>query len=67
LQLDDELLEQQQAAYAVAGVDESEPAHAAKKRKNADGHDEDVSSLPIPLRNVILFGLHKERSPQTNG
>ena len=33
LQLDDALLEQQRAAYAVQGVDESEPAQAGKKRK----------------------------------
>ena len=32
-QLDDALLEQQRAAYAVKGVDESEPAQAGKKRK----------------------------------
>ncbi|KAL6717974.1 hypothetical protein ACLMJK_004059 [Lecanora helva] len=31
--LDDALLEQQRAAYAVKGVDESEPAQAGKKRK----------------------------------
>ena len=33
LQLDDALMEQQRAAYAVTGVDESEPAQAGKKRK----------------------------------
>ncbi|KAI9819873.1 MAG: hypothetical protein M1827_006442 [Pycnora praestabilis] len=32
--LDDALLEQQRKAYAVAGVDESEPAVLPKKRKN---------------------------------
>ncbi|OCL10585.1 putative nuclear mRNA splicing factor-associated protein [Glonium stellatum] len=31
--LDEALLQQQREAYAVAGVDETEPAHALKKRK----------------------------------
>ena len=31
--MDDALLEQQRAAYAVKGVDESEPAQPTKKRK----------------------------------
>ena len=33
VQLDEALLEQQRAAYAVKGVDESEPAQPTKKRK----------------------------------
>jgi len=33
VQLDEALLQQQREAYAVAGVDEAEPAHALKKRK----------------------------------
>lgn len=33
LQLDDALLEQQSAAYAVKGVDESEPAQPLKKKR----------------------------------
>lgn len=32
-QLDDALLEQQSAAYAVSGVDESEPAQPLKKKR----------------------------------
>jgi len=38
LQLDEALLEQQQRAYAVEGVDENEPTDEQhKKRKNGDG------------------------------
>lgn len=33
LQLDDSLLQQQQRAYAVQGVDETEPAQASQKNK----------------------------------
>ncbi|KAL2054570.1 hypothetical protein ABVK25_005318 [Lepraria finkii] len=42
--LDDALLEQQRAAYAVKGVDESEPAQPTKKRKKqvyTNGEEED--------------------------
>lgn len=43
LQLDDALLEQQSAAYAVKGVDESEPAQPLKKkRKQVYINGEDV-------------------------
>ena len=43
-QLDDALLEQQRAAYAVSGVDETEPAQAGKKRKKeVYTNGEDVS------------------------
>lgn len=43
--LDETLLEQQQKAYAVSGVDESEPVTAAKKkRKKEYVNGEDVSS-----------------------
>ncbi|KAM0796242.1 splicing factor U2AF-associated protein [Usnea florida] len=41
--LDDALMEQQRAAYAVEGVDEAEPAQAGKKRKkqvHTNGEDE---------------------------
>ncbi|KAL9636903.1 MAG: hypothetical protein Q9164_002538 [Protoblastenia rupestris] len=34
--VDDDLLEQQRAAYAVQGVDESEPVQAGKKRKKVE-------------------------------
>ena len=34
--MDDTLLEQQRAAYAVKGVDESEPVQAGRKRKKAE-------------------------------
>lgn len=45
VQLDDALLEQQRAAYAVQGVDESEPAQPTKKRKKqVYVNGEDVSS-----------------------
>ena len=36
LQLDDALLEQQRQAYAVAGVDESEPAVLPKKKRKQE-------------------------------
>lgn len=34
--MDDDLLEQQQKAYKVQGVDESEPAQPSKKRKKKE-------------------------------
>ena len=44
IQLDDALLEQQRQAYAVKGVDESEPAQQPKKkRKQVYTNGEDVS------------------------
>lgn len=51
LQLDDALLEQQSAAYAVNGVDESEPAQPLKKkRKQVYTNGEDVREYQhIPL------------------
>ena len=36
LQLDDALLEQQRQAYAVQGVDESEPVQAQQKKRKKD-------------------------------
>jgi len=46
LQLDDALLEQQRQAYAVKGVDESEPAQQPKKkRKQVYTNGEDVSEI----------------------
>lgn len=43
IQLDDALLEQQGQAYAVQGVDESEPAQPLKKkRKQVYTNGEDV-------------------------
>lgn len=43
--LDEALLEQQQQAYMVAGIDESEPVEAKrKKRKKEYTNGEDVSS-----------------------
>lgn len=45
-QLDDALLEQQRAAYAVQGVDEAEPAQPTKKRKKqVYVNGEDVSQF----------------------
>lgn len=50
LQLDDALLEQQSAAYAVNGVDESEPAQPLKKkRKQVYTNGEDVREHQSPL------------------
>lgn len=49
IQLDEALLEQQRQAYAVQGVDESEPAQPLKKkRKQEYVNGEDVSLLSTP-------------------
>ena len=40
--MDEALLEQQREAYAVAGVDESEPAQPRRKRKNSYTNGEEV-------------------------
>ena len=46
--MDDDLLEQQRAAYAVQGVDESEPVQAGRKRKKAEYvNGEEVSDEQI--------------------
>jgi len=45
--LDDALLEQQREAYAVKGVDESEPAQPKKKRKNVYVNGEEVRLLRL--------------------
>lgn len=45
-------MEQQRAAYAVIGVDESEPAQAGKKRKKqvyTNGEDVRTNFYPTPL------------------
>lgn len=47
IQLDDALLEQQREAYAVKGVDESEPAQPKKKRKNVYVNGEEVRLLRL--------------------
>ena len=41
--MDEALLAQQREAYAVAGVDESEPVRPQKKRKNEHVNGEEVS------------------------
>ena len=47
-------MEQQRAAYAVKGVDESEPAQAGKKRKKqVYTNGEDVRSNAYPCRSII--------------
>jgi len=49
VQLDEALLEQQREAYAVQGVDESEPAGPKKKRKNVYVNGEEVrADVPPP-------------------
>ena len=59
LQLDDALLEQQRAAYAVKGVDESEPAQAGKKRKKQIyTNGEDVRTLHNPLNTPSKLTTH---------
>ncbi len=58
IQLDDALLEQQRAAYAVHGVDELEPAQPTKKRKKqVYVNGEDVSNLFPPYK--LHFQLFK--------
>lgn len=59
LQLDDALMEQQRAAYAVEGVDESEPAQAGKKRKKqiyTNGEDVRTNFYPprLPIQEYFL-------------
>jgi len=41
-QLDEALLEKQGQAYAIAGVDENEPAQQPKKRKQEYRNDDEV-------------------------
>jgi HIV Tat-specific factor 1 len=54
LQVDEGLLQQQQQAYAVPGVDENESAEAAlKKRKQAD---RDAEEVPVRISQVLASG-----------
>lgn len=49
-------MEQQRAAYAVQGVDESEPAQAGKKRKKqVYTNGEDVRTNPPPRENHLSY------------
>jgi hypothetical protein len=58
VQLDEALLEQQRAAYAVRGVDESEPAGPTKKkRKNVYVNGEEVRLIPTPLSPCSLVSV----------
>ena len=49
IQLDESLLEKQREAYAVKGVDESEPAQPQKKRKQVYVNGEEVRIQPYSL------------------
>jgi len=42
LQLDEALLEQQRKAYAVEGVDETQPANQQQQKKRKNGEDDQV-------------------------
>jgi hypothetical protein len=57
--LDESLAEQQQKAYAIVGVDESEPAikPKEKKRKNytGEGEDADEVSIAVPSWLPVIF------------
>lgn len=57
LQLDEALAEQQQAAYAVEGVDEAEPATAAaarlRKRKKVYVNGEEVRFVTPSIETTI--------------
>lgn len=56
--LDEALLEEQQKAYRVSGVDESEPVEAMKrKRKKEYINGEDVSCDPKILNIQALTGV----------
>jgi HIV Tat-specific factor 1 len=58
--LDEALLEQQQKAYAMQGVDESEPVEAQRrKRKKEYVNGEDVSITSDNLRPGPSYSLHK--------
>lgn len=49
-------MEQQRAAYAVQGVDESEPAQAGKKRKKqVYTNGEDVRTNPPPREKHLSY------------
>lgn len=53
-------MEQQRAAYAVQGVDESEPAQAGKKRKKqiyTNGEDVRTSAYLNPFRVRSIFSM----------
>ena len=60
--MDDSLLEQQRAAYAVQGVDESEPVQAANKKKRKKDEytngDEVCHTLPTPLSQLRTCLFH---------
>jgi hypothetical protein len=56
LQVDDDLLQQQQEAYKIQGVDESEQVTAQqlrKKRKQAGGDEVSVAS-DMTLKSILL-------------
>lgn len=48
VQVDEALLEQQQQAYAVEGVDETEAAQPQKKRKKENAYDDPVRHHTVP-------------------
>ena len=70
--MDDSLLEQQRAAYAVQGVDESEPVQAAKKKKRKKDaytngeevcHTQSTPTLPSPDLSIPCW-THWRKSTQ---
>ena len=70
LQLDDALMEQQRAAYAVNGVDESEPAQAGKKRKKqiyTNGEDVRINFSPARLPVESFFPQRADARPYVIG
>lgn len=68
--MDESLAEQQQKAYAIAGVDESEPAikPKEKKRKNYTGEGEDadevLTSVPLPAPSNFLILPRPKKKPK---
>lgn len=58
-QLDDALLEQQRAVYAVEGVDESEPAQPLKqKRKHVYTNGENVRRIRLTGKSKAALMPH---------
>lgn len=63
--VDEALLEEQQKAYAMEGVDETEPVEAQKKKRkkeHVNGEDVCLSSRAVPLLmfSCILLVLHTQ-------
>jgi HIV Tat-specific factor 1 len=66
--LDEALLEEQQKAYAVQGVDENEPVEEQrKKRKKEYVNGEDVRALSPSFSYVYIFATNGLPADKTSG